>query len=338
MEPPEEYIVQKFYQLAGYPKFVKSTNTYMGGCPICREGKSWGRKSRLYYIPKDGVICCHNCGWYGGTIKWIMEAASMNYNEVMDEISRGDFNYGIPKEPTRDMVVTDLPKDSINLFDKTQLSYYINEEIVKKAASMLVDRRLNTAVNRPKSIYISLLDYVHKNRLVIPFNDRNGKCIFYQTRTIVETSPPRPKYLSKMNSDKTLFNYDNLKTSSDHIFITEGPIDSFFIKNSVAVAGIQQKSKESLTLAQKSQLDKMWLTTKVWVLDSQYSDHTSRIKSEKLLEQGECVFIWPESLGKRFKDVNEVCVNFSIDEITNKFILDNTYCGLRGLVKIKQIK
>ena len=55
---PEEYIIQKFYQHAGYPKFVKSTNTYMGGCPICREGKSWGRKSRLYYISKDNVICC----------------------------------------------------------------------------------------------------------------------------------------------------------------------------------------------------------------------------------------------------------------------------------------
>lgn len=338
MDLPEEYVVQKFYQLAGYPKYVKSTNTYMGGCPICREGKSWKRKSRLYYLPKDNVICCHNCGWYGGTIKWIMEVGSMTYNELMDEVARGDFSYGIPKEPTRDIVVTDLPKDSINLFDKTQLSYYMNDEIVRTAAEVIVKRRLNKAVNRPSSLYVSLTDYVHKNRLVIPFNDRKGKCVFYQTRTLVETDTQKPKYLSKMNSDKTLFNYDNLTTSSDNIFITEGPIDSFFIKNSVAVAGIQQKSKESLTLAQKAQLDKMWLTTKVWVLDSQYSDQTSLMKSEKLLEQGECVFIWPETLGKRFKDINDVCVHFNIDEITNKFILDNTFCGLAGLVKIKQLK
>ena len=82
----------------------------------------------------------------------------------------------------------------------------------------------------------------------------------------------------------------------------------------------------------------MWLSTKVWVLDSQYNDQTSRMKSEKLLDQGECVFIWPESLGKKFKDVNDVCLHFKINEMTNKFILDNTYCGLAGLVKIKQIR
>ena len=338
MEPPEEYVVQKFYQLAGYPKYVKSTNTYTAGCPVCREGKSWKRKSRLYYIPKDRVMCCHNCGWYGGTTKWILEVGSMSYNEMLDEINLGDFTYGIPKDPVRDVIVTDLPKDSINLFDKTQLAYYMSNDTVRKAAAMIVNRRLNTAVNKPSALYISLVDYVHKNRLIIPFNDRTGKCVFYQTRTILQEDRARPNYLSKMNSDKTLFNYDNIKPSAEDIFITEGPIDSFFIKNSVAVAGIQKNSKNSLTPPQKSQLDRMWLTRRVWVLDSQYSDETSRIKTEKLLEQGECVFIWPEEIGKKFKDVNEVCMHYEIDEITNKFILDNTYCGLPGLVKIKSIR
>ena len=53
---PQEYIVEKFYQYAGYPKYKKLTNVYEGGCPICREGKSWNKKRRLYYIVKEDHI------------------------------------------------------------------------------------------------------------------------------------------------------------------------------------------------------------------------------------------------------------------------------------------
>ena len=34
----------------------KLTNVYEGGCPICREGKSWNKKRRLYYIVKEDHI------------------------------------------------------------------------------------------------------------------------------------------------------------------------------------------------------------------------------------------------------------------------------------------
>lgn len=336
---PEEFIVQKFYQHAGYPKYVKSTNTYMGGCPICREGSSWGRKSRLYYIPKDGVICCHNCGWYSKPINWILEVEKIPYDELVKQIDRCEYEYGVPKEETITPRQTEeLPKDSINMFDSTQLKYYAENKIVTKAASVIVNRRLNTAVNRPRALYVSLNDPVHRNRLVIPFYSNKTKCDFYQTRTLLEQDNDRPKYLSKMNSEKTLFNYDQVRNNSDHIFITEGPIDSFFIRNSVAVAGIQEKSKQTLTTAQKLQLDRHFLMQPVWVLDSQWLDSASRMKTEILLKSDQCVFIWPKDVGTRFKDVNDMCVFFEIDRLSRQYILDNTYCGLRGLVTLNQIK
>ena len=335
---PEEYIIQKFYQHAGYPKYVKSTNTYMGGCPICREGKSWGRKSRLYYIPKDDVICCHNCGWYGKPGKWIMEVEQITYNEMVDQINTGSFTYGIDIEVKENKQTPALPLDSINLFDKSQLLFYASSPVVRKAAKVIIDRRLNTAVNRPRALYISLVDFVHKNRLTIPFYDRTGKCVFYQSRSIGETDPTRPKYLSKQNSDKTLFNYGNVSSSAENIFVTEGPIDSFFIRDSVAVAGIQERSKSTFTPRQSEQISSMFLSQVVWVLDSQYLDTASLSKTKNLLKSGECVFIWPEDVGKRFKDINDMCVYFSIDEISPEYILSNTYCGLKGLVKLKSIK
>jgi len=61
---PEAYIVQKFYQYAGRPKYNRLAKTYQGGCPICREGKSWGKKRRLFYVTTDNFLHCHNCGWH----------------------------------------------------------------------------------------------------------------------------------------------------------------------------------------------------------------------------------------------------------------------------------
>lgn len=334
---PEEYIIQKFYQHAGYPKFVKSTNTYMGGCPICREGKSWGRKSRLYYISKDNVICCHNCGWYSSPANWIMEVEQISFKELAKQVDECDYEYGIPRDvETKVITTTDLPRDSINLFDRSQLTYYSDDKIVKCAVETIVNRRLNTAVNRPKSLYVSLTDNVHKNRLIIPFYEHGNVCKFYQSRKLLQDETP--KYLSKMGSEKTLFNYNNIESSAEKVFITEGPIDSFFIKNSVAVAGIQERSKQSMNSAQTRQLDRLFLMQPVWVLDSQWQDAASMSKSEVLLNNNQCVFIWPSDVGKRFKDVNDMCVYFKIDQISEQYIMENTYCGLKGLVRLKQIR
>lgn len=268
-----------------------------------------------------------------------MELEQIPYAELMKQIDQCDYEYGVHvsySEPVLKRDVDVLPRDSINLFDRTQLSYYKNESVVKLAAGYVVNRRLNTACNRPKNLYVSLNDHTHKNRLIIPFYDHRGVCQHYQSRKLI--SDDTPKYLSKTSSEKTLFNYDNIDNCSDHVFITEGPIDSFFINNSVAVAGIQERSEQSLTSEQQKQLDRLFLMQSVWVLDSQWLDSTSLSKSHMLLKNNQCVFIWPEDIGKRFKDINEMCMHFKIDQVTEKYILDHTYCGLKGVVKLKQIK
>lgn len=336
---PEEYIINKFYQFAGYPKYIKSTNTYVGGCPICREGNSWGRKSRLYFIPKKNVICCHNCGWYSAPVNWIMEVDGITYRDVMNQIESYDYEYGLDslrEEKPVQRSVDALPSDSINIFDKMQLEYYRDEPIVKLAVDTIVNRRLHTACNKPKALYVSLSDYTHKGRLIIPFYDRNSKCIFYQTRKLLNDNTP--KYLSKTGSEKSLFNFNNIEKQTEDVFILEGPLDAFFIKNSVAVAGIQEKSQSSLTATQNKQLDSLFLTNRTWVLDSQWLDETSLLKTEILLKQGQCVFIWPRELGKKFKDINDMCCHFKINKITSEYILSNTYCGVAGLLFLKKLK
>ena len=325
---PQEYIIHKFYQYAGYPRLKKSTAVYEGGCCMCREGNSWGRKRRLYFITKDNVICCHNCGWYSSPGDWIKHVTGMSWSEIFRETEEYDIIPGL--ENSSEQTIRhepDLPHDSIDLFDAHQLRYYSNNKQVKACLDMIASRRLDTAVNRPKSLYVSLNDKTHKNRVIIPFYNVNGKVSHYQSRKI--SNDHTPKYLSKTNSEKTLFNVDKLKTP-DHIFIFEGPIDSFFVKDSVAVAGIQDTSRLCFTDSQQSQLDGFVLSKKIWVLDN---DTTGRDKSKKLLERDECVFIWPRQL-KQFKDINELCVRTKRDEVKREFILDHSYCGMKGLVRL----
>ena len=324
---PQEYIIHKFYQYAGYPKHKKSTNVYEGGCGICREGNNWGRKRRLYYLVKDNIICCHNCGWYSSPVDWVREVSGLSWREIYKETEEYDILPVQEKQEIQTHQTPDLPQDCINMFDTHQLRYYQNNSMVKTCLDLIATRRLDTAINRPKSLYITLNDRTHKNRLVIPFYNADGKASHYQTRRLIDDGTP--KYLSKTNNEKTLFNVDKLN-DPEHVFIFEGPIDSFFVRDSVAVAGIQDTSRQSLTEVQRNQLAGFMLSKKVWVLDN---DTTGRSKSRKLLEQGECVYIWPNQL-HQFKDINDLCVRTNRDEISHEFLLKHTYCGMSGLVRL----
>jgi hypothetical protein len=217
-----------------------------------------------------------------------------------------------------------------------QVEYYLDNGNVTSARRLAEKRGLLDAVNKPKTLWVSISDFIHKNRLIIPFYDTNDEIVFYQSRTIFNNEK-FPKYLSKVGADKTLFNINNVTDDVGSIFIFEGPIDACFVKNGIAVAGIQENSETSMNQAQQKQLQLFGLWDKVWALDSQWQDNAAKLKTKKLAEQGELVFIWPEKYGKQFKDFNDMAVALGINEIPYKFILDNTYTGLKAQVILGQI-
>jgi len=170
--------------------------------------------------------------------------------------------------------------------------------------------------------------------------DEKDDIAFYQTRGFLEKDlRTKPKYISKINAEKTLFNINQVSSDYDTVFIFEGPVNAFFTKNSVAVAGISDKGNNTFTLRQQAQIDTTlkWYN-KIWVLDSQWIDNTSLIKSEILLKDGHSVFIWPEKFGKQFKDFNDICMKCNIDEIPHHFIQKNTFNGIEGVLRLANIK
>lgn len=330
---PSEYVMSKFYELAGFPKYKRGAGTYNGCCPTCREGKSWGKKRRLFYLPDKDLVCCHNCNKNWSPVNWIMELSGLSYAQVMEQSKEYDFasfeledkKFARPESET-------LPVDSINLFDQQQLDYFINNKVVKDALILIKDRRIDTAINRPKALYISLKDFVHKNRLVIPFCDHKNKIVWYQSRAMYKKDEvDRPKYMSKLNAERTVFGLEKINEQLDYIFIFEGPIDSMFVQNGVAMGGI------SMSELQEEQMNRYRLYQKIWVLDNQLAENADvKRQINKLLENGERVFLWPKKF-KGIKDINELCMKVRKNSIKPEFFIDNSYEGDIGLAKVVEL-
>jgi len=337
---PEQYAIQEFYRCVSFPTYNKYTNTYNGSCPFCKEGKSYGKKTRFFYIPKKELAYCHNCGYSKKVFNFLVDVTGKPFNEIVNDIKQFEGpNLPVVKEVKEVKISTQsLPNDCINLSDNNQLQFYKDNVVIQTALKFITLRKLDVAVNKPKTFYVSVNDPVHKNRLVLPFYDTNGDIIFYQTRTLLKNDTfKKPKYLSKVGSEKSLYGIHNIDQSHDNVYIFEGPIDSYFIKNGLAVCGIQDESSRTFNELQQKQINTLTGFKKIWCLDNQWADKASLKKSTILAEAGENIFIWPEQF-KKYKDLNELCTILNREKINPEFVIQNTHSGLKAKILLTFIK
>jgi len=315
---PGTYVLSKFYTLAGEPSFRKFDGNYNASCPICREGKSWLKKKRLFFYPSTSSFYCFNCNKSWNAWRWITESSGLTREEIEIEAFNGNTStdvtdhIGLVKQIRKEK--PNLPHDSVNLSDLQQQKFYRSSNHFNNALEYLKSRKLDVAINRSVNFYISLTDHFHKNRLCIPYFDRNRKIVFYQTRSL---DGSEPRYLNKIGYDKTVFGIDRVDSELDKIFLFEGPIDAMFVKNGVSLAGL------SLTNTQEKQLSEFPFHDKIWVLDNPRIDKASKEKLFSLLSTKQKVFRWP--LDKPYKDFNEWAVKEGINEIPIDFILNSLY-------------
>jgi hypothetical protein len=232
------------------------------------------------------------------------------------------------EDRTPKKIVPAIPEDSVNLFDEKQVSYYIesfHRDIVLRAMNYIKDRRLDTAVNRPKSLYLSFDDFVHKDRLIIPFYSNTGKIGSYQSRLLLDTNDA--KYLTKYG-EKCLYGENTISEDIPYIFVFEGPIDAMFCKNGVAVGGAKRTDR------QNQFLETCIGHEVIYVFDNDKNNEEMESQVIKTIKRGGRVLIWPKKMSK-FKDVNEICCHLSTDEIPYSFFVKNSFKGLDAEVKFK---
>jgi len=154
-------------------------------------------------------------------------------------------------------------------------------------------------------------------KLVIPLINKNKKLFGVQLRSL---DNQKPKYITLRynDSDEKIFGMDTINYSED-VTIVEGPIDSLFVKNSIAMAGI-------------STIDDKYKTFNI-CLDNEPRNKQVIQKLINYVDSGFKVVVWPDRIKQ--KDVNDM-VLAGID--VNKIIKENVYSGLEAKIKINNWK
>ena len=328
---PQDYVIQALYSYCKRPVYKKYQRVYNAECCVCGEGGSAGRKRRLFYFSDDRYFYCFNCSRSWSELNWVHEITKKSIPEILREtknfVPTSQVQNKIQKqnEAVKQIEIPSIPDDSIDICDSSQVDYYKDNKFIKKAIDYCQSRRLFSAVNKPKSLYVSFKDKVHKNRLIIPFYGETGKIESYQSRTLDGNT--YPKYLTKYG-EKSLYGENNIDNNIPYIFIFEGPIDAMFVKNGVAVGGSSMTDKQEAFI--KKCVDKEI----IYVYDNDKNNKEMSKKIKNLIKQNKKLLIWPKEL-KKYKDINEICCNLCLNELPYKFIVQNSYSGVEALMKQK---
>lgn len=154
--------------------------------------------------------------------------------------------------------------------------------------------------------------YYDEPRIVILMFDKNENIIGFQGREINESYA---KYVTiKLNEDdRKIFGADRVSTRQP-IRVVEGPIDSLFVDNCIAVCG-----------ADLEQATSDILNDPVLIFDNEPRSKIICKKIKTAIENGKKVVIFPNEITN--KDINDMVLS-GIN--VNAIITENTYSGLRA--------
>lgn len=321
----EKYILEA---LSTYDsKYLNRPNYITCRCPFCGDSKKESKK-RGYILKGSAkndynwVFTCHNgdCEIKDDAIS-AENFLKYKFPNIYDEYKKEKFNNFIYKNTTKrnEVVVIENvydEKDDLKKF----VSIVSEGEVFELAIKYCIERKIPESVW--KKFFVAT-GGTYQGRMIIPFYDKLGKIYYYQGRTLIGS---HPKYLNRKVGPKRVYGNHFLELSKP-VMIVEGPIDSLFLENSIAILGL------SFSESVKEVLDK--IQSRYYILDN---DSDGRREARKLLEQGEYVFLWDKFLvdvglkGEKIKDVNDAILKLNKEKFTfkdlEKYFTNNIYEGV----------
>ena len=318
------HVDSKFINLIS-PKLQKfkrvKSDLYNFRCPICGDSKKNKSKTRgyLYAMKADVNFKCHNCGssmTFSSFIKHLDPVIHKQY--VFERFKQGTtgratvveepkFHFETPKFKTK----IRLPKASENpssdgyltarRLDPTQFYY---AERFKKFVNTLKQTFEDTKYD--------------EERIIIPlYYEKN--LIGLQGRSL---GPSKVKYITVMLNDDApkIYGLDNIRKDAP-VYITEGPFDSTFIRNSIAMCGAD------------ANVDRWGISNPVWIYDNEPRNIEIVRRIGNTIDSGDSVVIWPNSIDD--KDINDMVMS-GLD--VQSVIESNTYSGLEAKLKFNTWK
>lgn len=308
--------------LCTYDSHYRETRSHIVcRCPSCGDSKYSQRKTRGYFlkgVAKNNyhwTYVCHNgdCVYKDNGVlasRFLKE----QFPEIHKDYSKEVFQNFISKKKEKKSVVEEVEKP---YNEKDDLKYFFP---ILSGNGKLFDLAKQTCIRRKipnwEKFYVAVNGF-YQGRLIIPFYDKNGKIYYFQGRTLIDSDT---KYLNRKVGEKEIYGIDFLDRLKE-VIVLEGPIDSMFVENSIAILGLSftDKIRESIKGL------KLY-----YLLDN---DKDGKRNSKKLLKNGEYVFFWDkflEDLGLRnekIKDINDVVLatgkeKFTFSELKKYFSND----------------
>jgi|TARA_R110000764_G_scaffold79161_2_gene157682 hypothetical protein len=156
-------------------------------------------------------------------------------------------------------------------------------------------------------------------RLIMPFIDKAGNLFGFNARAFGNDGL---RYITIMIDDTMpkIFGLDDVNFSKRY-YVAEGPIDSLFLSNAVAMAGADGNAN-GLEQTENA----------VFVFDNEPRNKEIVARMEKCLERGYKVCIWPKNVLQ--KDINDVIIS-GVTQASLELIIDNnTFSGLEGKLQL----
>ena len=326
------YIDVKYIQMVS-PRLTlftkKKADLFNFRCPYCGDSQKRKNKARgyLFKIKNDFVYKCHNCGVGRTLSNFLRDQDTLLHDQyIMEKFKDGKFtgkHSTVPKPKfnfkTPDFVKTDTGLEKIsdlNIFHEARK--YLEQRGIKDLDYFYYCPKFKEWTNKQKKTFDTLRQ--DHPRIIIPFKDKEGNLFGYQGRSLARNAKLRYITIMLDEEQPKIFGLDRIDTNKS-IYITEGPFDATFIKNSVAMAG--------------SDIDirSFGWSDYIWIFDNEPRNREIVNRISKVIDRGDKVVIWPNNIQQ--KDINDMSLG---GHDVQKMVESNVYQKLEAKLKFNNWK
>jgi hypothetical protein len=304
------YIDHKFVNLLSnrLDRFKRSSPTlYNFRCPICGDSQKNKHKTRGYIFEKQNklIFHCHNCNAsmiFGKFLEWIDPQLYKEYKtekyleKQVQQPAKPDITKIERPRYLKGSPLRSLKKISQLPHDHPAKLYVVHRRIPPEVQyKLFYCPRFKQWVNSFIPEKFSTEDG-DEPRLILPFLDKEGECFGFQGRSFKKDGI---RYITIILDDSKpkIFGLDTIDFTKT-FYIVEGPIDSLFLDNAVAMAGadlgIDKICGQDLALQNC-----------VYVYDNEPRNVQIVKKMEQIVNRGYNIVIWPSSI-EGVKDINDM--------------------------------
>ena len=297
-------------------------NLYNFRCPICGDSKKQKSKARgyIYAIKQNVNFRCHNCGAsmsLNNFLKHIDPVLQKQYSmEKFKEGHAGGRNFVVeePKfnfEAPQFKPKLDLPKASEN----SDAKKYLEDRKLDSTKFYYTDT-FKAWSNSHKQTFDSVK--YDEPRIIIPLFYQDT-LVGFQGRSL---GPSKVKYITVMINDDApkIYGLDNIRRDAP-VFITEGPFDSTFIRNSIAMCGAD------------ADVSRWGISNPIWIYDNEPRSPEITRRLQSAISSKQTVVIWPTHIHE--KDINDmVLAGHDVQSVVES----NVYSGLQAQLQFNTWK